>query len=180
MVRKNMKKILAVVCMGVMAVSACACGDTAESVTSIDDTSSGQQVANPWSDDSSLAEAETNAGFKVNLPEGVDGYTDIAYSSVSNELIQADYENGDKYVCFRKGMRQGKAEDISGDFNEYAVTENKDVSMEGDVGSATVTMKGDGSKVYLATWSADNYNYSISSSEGIDFDYMSELIRKFS
>ena len=64
------------------------------------------------------------------------------------------------------------AEDISGDYNQYAESSTE------TVGEAEVTMKGAGGKVHLATWAKDGYTYSIGvyTEAGISSDSMAELV----
>lgn len=65
---------------------------------------------------------------------------------------------------------QGEGSDVSGDNNEYSNASTADLN------GTSVTMKGNGDSVNLATWSKDGYSYSISVSPGISEDEMEEMI----
>lgn len=113
------------------------------------------QIANPWVDCNSLAEAVKNAGFTMEAPESIEGYGVTAYQNCQDEIIQVVYlesEGSDKEIVVRKG----KVDNIAGDYNDYAK------SSETTVGAYKVTIKGNDDTVSLATWTADGYNYSVS------------------
>lgn len=60
-------------------------------------------------------------------------------------------------VSIRKAEGSG---DISGDYSEYAETGTLDAA------GTQVTVKGDGSGISLALWSADGYTYAIGAHDG--------------
>ena len=133
----------------------------------------GMQIANPFVDCESLDAAAEIAGFDFTVPETVEGYPDRMIQAIANDLIQVFCTTGDmaqsdtEYILLRKGVG---TEDISGDYNEYAsVTEE-------DVNGRTVTLKGDGEQVYLATWTDGGYSYSVSVSDGAELDTVLALV----
>ena len=75
-------------------------------------------IANPWSDWSSMEEAEKAVGFSFDLPEVIaDSFEAVSYRSMNKELIEVIYRDGDYEVCVRKAA--GEGQDISGDYNKY-------------------------------------------------------------
>ena len=133
----------------------------------------GMQIANPFIDCGNLAEAAEIAGFAITVPETVDGHSNKLIQAVAGEMIQVFYTTGDpadegtEEVLLRKGVG---SEDISGDYNEYAEVFAQDVS------GVTVEFKGDGERVYLATWTDSDYSYSVSVSDGAALDAMLALV----
>lgn len=81
-------------------------------------------------------------------------------------LIEVIYDRGnpdDSWEAYRVRKGQG-AGDVSGDYDDYA-----EVSEE-HLGDVTMTLKGEGGKVMLATWTDGGYSYSISAAPGGPFD----------
>ena len=73
-------------------------------------------IGNPWSDWTSMEEAENAAGFSFGLPEVIaDGYTAAAFRTMNNQLIEIIYRDGDSEIRVRK--QAGEGQDISGDYN---------------------------------------------------------------
>ena len=108
----------------------------------------------PFTDCESLAEAEDVAGFKLTIPESIEGFTPSSYSVMKEyQLIQVDFNDDDNhYICIRKAIDD---KDISGDYNVY--NEKNDVTADG----IKVTLRGNDGKVCLATWTNGEYAYSI-------------------
>lgn len=113
------------------------------------------QMPNPWTDCETLEEAETNAGFSMQAPNTIGEYSATIIQNLDQEIIQVYYEKdgSDTVILIRKGTG---SDDISGDYNEY--TEIKDVQL----GDVQATEKGNDGTVRLATWTADEYSYSVS------------------
>lgn len=91
----------------------------------------------------------------MEAPESVEGYGVTKFQNCQDEIVQVIYlesEESEKEIVIRKG----KAENIDGDYTEYAK------SSEMTVGAYTVTLKGNDGTISLATWTADGYNYSVS------------------
>ena len=108
----------------------------------------------PFTDCESLAEAEDVAGFKLTIPESIEGFTPSSYSVMKEyQLIQVDFNDDDNhYICIRKAIDD---KDISGDYNVY--NEKNEVTTDG----IKVTLRGNDGKVCLATWTNGKYAYSI-------------------
>lgn len=73
-------------------------------------------------------------------------------------MLELFYTGADgSSVSIRKAEGSG---DISGDYSEYAETGTLDAA------GTQVTVKGDGSGISLALWSADGYTYAIGAHDG--------------
>ena len=168
----------AAVCIGIMAGTT-ACGSSGAGVSNqavstdkpdvpsavsqtASDTSAPQEPIvgadpstwSPFTDCESLAEAEDVAGFKLTIPESIEGFTPSSYAVMKEyQLIQVDFNDDDNhYICIRKAIDD---KDISGDYNVY--NEKNDVTADG----IKVTLRGNDGKVCLATWTNGEYAYSI-------------------
>ena len=88
-------------------------------------------MANPWTDWSSLDEAEAAVGFSFGLPEVIaDSYTAANFRTMNKELLEIIYRDADSQICIRK--QKGEDQDISGDYNEY------DTCTEENIGSCKI------------------------------------------
>lgn len=119
----------------------------------------GTQLPNPFTEYDTLEEAAETAGFSMTVPETVDGCPERVFRVLGAgggdamlEVICRDGEAAEREVRIRKAPG---AEDISGDYNQYAQSETV------DVGGLEVTMRGDNGLVRLAAWTADGYTYSL-------------------
>lgn len=157
-----------------------------------DGTAIGAQTANPFTEYASLADAIEAAGFDINVPDSMDGYSyriiqtaifDTESSMTDSDaelenntihaLIEVIYNNDDTEIENEIRIRKADGSgDISGDYNEYAQINTV------TVGDTQVTMKGDNDQIHLATWEKDGYTYSIGaySESGISAAAMNELI----
>lgn len=131
--------------------------------------SSGTQLANPFVQCDTLEAAAETAGFEMTAPETVEGYSEKAISAIKESLIKVSYSNGTDSLTIRKGK---SSEDISGDYNQYE--ENGTLDIDG----LSLTIKGNDGKINVAIWSADDYSFSITSSEGLTSDQASELVKE--
>lgn len=82
----------------------------------------------------------------------------VSYTWCWGELAQIRYEGENASVLYRKSRG---AEDISGDYNLYSQQQSL------DVGGVTVTLKGDGGLICLATWQTGGFSYSLSADPGL-------------
>lgn len=85
------------------------------------------QLANPWTDWESLAEAEATVGFSFGLPETISSsYKAESFRTMNDELIEVTYRDDDYEVVVRKAKSHSKlGEDISGDYNNYEKVEQR-------------------------------------------------------
>lgn len=143
-----MKKIFALAMSAVMLLALGACGQAPKS------ESNSTQLANPFTDCETKEAAEELAGFKLELPDEVDGAENRSFRvSAEAKLIEVIYQNGDKNtVCVRKAEGSG---DISGDFNSYSESDTVTIN------DIEVSVKGDSGKISLATWTDNGYTYSV-------------------
>ena len=103
------------------------------------------QIANPWSEYDSAAEAAQAAGIPFAAPETLGG-AGISYIQAMNGIAEVRYGT----VSFRKGSG---TEDISGDYNIYAEINSVTVA------DTEVTLRGNDGKVYGAVWNDGTYRY---------------------
>ena len=108
---------------------------------------------------SSAEELSKAVGFTVKDPEALsDGSYSISYINYWNEMAEIQYSNNLQTITLRKA--QG-SEDISGDYNEYALI--RDI----DHNSIAICLKGNDELYNLAIWSYEGYSYSLYFSEGV-------------
>lgn len=162
-----MKRTIIVTLCAVAALSLAACGSDAVTAQKADAEETAQ-IPNPFIDCETLDEAAKIAGFEMTVPEEMEGYDKPVINTIENEMIQVIYYKGEDEVRIRKGAG---SEDISGDYNEYAETDS--VTVEG----MQVTIRGNDGKASVATWTNEEYTYSITVGEGIDIDSMTDLIK---
>lgn len=167
------KKIAAATLVVSFALACAGCGSGSTSTTSSTDaaTAAGQEIANPWTDVSSLSEAAQLAGFDLTVPESIQGYDNFSIQVMEDQIIQVTYTNSDSEneVCIRKGPSD--IDDISGDHNAYA--EMSQVA----VGSRSVALMGNDGTVSLAGWYEGDYVYSIGAyGEALSAEAMKEIV----
>lgn len=127
-------------------------------------------VMNPFTTHETLAEAEKTANITLSLPEHLASQGEIIYRAANNEalnLIEVIYTDESGEVRIRKGIGE---EDISGVYITYSVCHQ----YSGD--DFSFTIYGDGSKDYLATWSMEEYRYSIYAEQGVDSSAMQDWV----
>ena len=115
-------------------------------------TDSGEQIANPFVDCATVAEAEKLAGVTFRVPEKVDGYSARSFQAIENSMIQAVYTEGDDSLLIRKGA---DADDVSGDYTTYSQV--KTVA----AGSRSVTLKGENGLVNVAVWTEGGHAFAV-------------------
>lgn len=117
------------------------------------DAAMGMQIANPWSDFDSLEEAEADADVELTLPESYQHFDHRIYRAMHGEMIEVIYQDADGQEGFRIRKSRG-SEDISGDYTSYA--QEKTLTS----GDRSVTIRGNGDTISVATWSNHNLNLS--------------------
>lgn len=178
------KNILIVLCL-VCALALAACGGSSVSKAGSDalvgadsrtwgpaesagSAVSGEQIANPFQDCTSLAQAAEIAGFEMTVPDSISGYTQGSIQAIDKQMIQVFYSSGDDSILLRKASG---SDDISGDYNTYAQTNTV------TVGSIPVTMKGSSDTVSVAAWTDGGYAYAIDiSGTGLSADAVTALV----
>ncbi len=122
------------------------------------------QMGNPFTDVSSISEAEEMTGFSITVPEAPAEYPDMYVRVMTGSMIEIIFENkaNETEYAIDEGYRIRKeagTEDISGDYNAYA--EITTVTVDG----RAVTMKGNDGTVSVAIWTADEYSYAVIAGE---------------
>ena len=170
-----MKKILSVIlglalCCMLAALPVCA-EETAAPVQAETAEIENVQIPNPWTDYDSKDDAVQAAGFDLTVPDEISGCSEKSYRVLSAdgdvmfEIIYASGEDETARICKAPG-----ANDVSGNYNEYAETETV------DVGGVRVTMKGENSLVKLAIWTNGDYSYVLSVESGLSQNDMAALV----
>lgn len=174
------KRIVCVVCLLLVLLSMAACGGkTEEPLIGGDprtcgpaETTESVQIPNPWVECASLEEAGKLAGFSFTAPDALEGYPEKYIAAIENRIAEVRFNDEDgAEICFRKGVG---TEDISGDYNDYAVTETQTVD------GKTVTCKGNDGLVSNATWTDGTYAYSIMSTVGMNAEQLSTFVQSLS
>ncbi len=127
------------------------------------------QIPNPFINCRTLSDAEKTAGFSLKAPEAINECPLSLIQATENSLIQIIYGDGSDKILVRKASG---AKDISGDYNVYSNI--KTVNVKG----SQVVMKGNGSRVFTATWGKKGYSYCISSKTGLSRNKISKLVKK--
>lgn len=128
------------------------------------------QIANPFVDYQTLADAAKAAGFELTAPETVEGYSDKLIQVMSGSMIQIIFLDSDSHRLFVR--KQAGSADISGDYNEYGKVST--VAVDG----RTVTLKGNDSTVSTAIWTNSGYSYAVSADVPLSADAMVALIKQ--
>lgn len=175
-----MKKLLIFTITAAMLLSLIACAQSAKPDVSLDtpaqeQTVSGStQIPNPWESYDTADAAANAAGFTLTAPEAISGSSAKTYqvmNSGDGEVIFAilfeTEADGERAAYIRKAPG---ADDISGDYNDYAETETLDVN------SRSVTMKGNDGLVNLALWTDGGYSYALNVSEGLSRSDIAALV----
>lgn len=175
-----MKKLLIFTITAAMLLSLTACAQSAKPDVSPDtpaqeETVSGStQIPNPWESYDTADAAANAAGFTLTAPEAISGSSAKTYqvmSSGDGEVIFAILfetgADGERAAYIRKAPG---ADDISGDYNDYAETETLDVN------SRSVTMKGNDGLVNLALWTDGGYSYALNVTDGLSQSDMIALV----
>lgn len=141
-------------------------------IDNYDDEGEGEfvQVANPWQEYATVAEAAKAAGVEFTAPEKL-GNHKLGYIQAMQGLVDLRYTKGENVICVRKGSG---LDDISGDYNEYKkVTEKK-------INGFTVTLKGNGKGVKAATWNNGKDSFAVVSDNLLTEAFMESIISSLS
>ena len=173
-----MKKFFVFTAAAAMLLSLAACAQNAEPAVQPEpaqqeETMPGnQQIPNPWTDCASEEEAAQLAGFDLTAPDEIAAVSEKTYHVMNSEdgevIFEIVYASGEDRAAYVR--KAPGAEDISGDYNNYAETETA------DVGSVSVTLKGNDGLVYLAIWTDGGYSYALNVSAGLSQSDMTALV----
>lgn len=118
-------------------------------------------------DYATLEEAVQAAGFKLSVPDALDGYNERTIQVMNDELIQVVYQNGGRCVRVRK--IEGDA-DISGDDTNDKLER---IEVMNDL---SVTLKGDDSLIKTAAWKNKGFSYAVIADAGLSPEAMRALV----
>ena len=162
---KNLQKLFTVLTVGTTVLSLVGCSTKKDETVKKEDsntveTADTNQIANPWSEVDSISEAKVITGFDFTAPESIDGNSQSLVQVMNDELIEVRF--GDDII-----VRKSKgSEDNSGSFNNYDT-----VKEEGNL-----TVKGNGDTYNVAIWTSDGYSYSITSSNGLSMEAITDAV----
>ena len=106
----------------------------------------------------SPAELAEQAGFSISVPQSIPfEVNEISYSWQWNTIAEIDYYGSENELCYRKAAG---TDDISGDYTEYELVR------EVPVNGASVTIREEAGRCYLATWQKDGYTHAVSLTQG--------------
>lgn len=167
---KKFKNVFVVLLAAALLFSAAACNAASNSSTTdtTSDSSENTQIPNPFTDYDSLQDAIDDVSLDFTVPESIENYPDIYYRAIKDEkLLEVQYRNENDQICIRKAPGE---DDISGDYNSYNGAE------EAEIGSRTVTLKGDGEVFHNITWTEDGYTYSVYSDAGLSREACAAIV----
>lgn len=119
------------------------------------------QIANPVVGYQTLEDAEKAVGFDITVPADIKQV--INYSVISDSILEIEFKGG--YLRKARG-----AEDISGDYNTY---ENSDVL---NSNGKQYSVKGNGGKISLVTWTDGGFTYCLGFENGADNNDVVKLL----
>lgn len=165
-----MKKITLWILETMMALSLAACGKSSVS----------SQMPNPFTDHSSMEEAEQAAGFSLTVPDKIDNFSDRIIRTLKNEdgtsMIEVIYCNEQDQSSTKEDeiriRKENGTDDISGDYTDYA--ESSVITVH----EVPVSVKGDNGNIRLATWHSGDYSYSVGfySENGISSEELEDFL----
>ena len=157
----------------VVSVLFAGCGtETAD--TGIGGTSQSAAIGNPWSDWTSMEEAEAAVGFSFGIPEVIaDSFTAAAFRTLNDELIEIIYLDGDCEICVRK--MAGEDQDISGDYNQYDICTEETID-----GGTIVYYYNSGNNAVKQLISYKSYSWSLVAPNGCGDNSDWSLVRAIS
>ncbi|WP_027398694.1 hypothetical protein [Anaerovorax odorimutans] len=122
----------------------------------------------PIVDTQGIEELKKTVPFELLVPNKLpNGYKVDSTSVIIGEMAQIIYSNGEDSIVYR--VAKG-TDDVSGDYNDYG--ELRDEVM----GDRNVTLKGNNSLISLATWTEDDFSYSLSFSVQAEEDDIKAII----
>lgn len=131
------------------------------------------QLPNPFTEYTTIEDAEKNAGFKITLPKSIpEGFKEEVIQAIEGDLIDVIYKSTDNELRIRKCLG---IEDCSGNYLDY----NQMVKVKINDNDAILKCKN--GKAYVAVWNDGTYSYSISvndESVGLDQSVMTALMRE--
>lgn len=167
-----MKKIISLLLCAVCLFGLAACDGSKAPVPAGSEEPNGStevQMVNPFVTYDTIEDAAAVTGFDFLVPASVDGYTDRNIQVVDGKMLQVTFidESGNMLI-----LRKAEgSDDISGDYIVYA--ETKTITLPN---GAEAELRGDGSSMQAAVWTANGYSYAVSSDVPMDEAAMVDLI----
>ncbi len=125
------------------------------------------ELANPFVRCGSLAEAEQMAGFSLELPDALSGWTaQPAIRAVEGAMIEVTCQDRDRALTVRKATG---SQDISGDYRVY--DSERTVTADG----CRITVKEADGRAAVAVWLRDGYTYAVSAEPGLEISELPAL-----
>ena len=128
-------------------------------------------LSTPFEYYDTLEEAAQAIGFDMTAPESLGKFTERSVATIDGEILELAYYDKDdnRGHNIRKAKGSG---DISGDYSIYDFTGTVDVE------GRTVTMSGNGDKVFMAVWTDGDFSYSVTTDEnGLSQAEMEEIVK---
>lgn len=169
-----MKKLLIFTLTAAMLLSLAACAQSAAPDTPAQEepVSDNAQIPNPWTDYETAADAAAAAGFDLTAPEEISGCSEKTWHVMKGEdgdvIFEVTYGSDEARAAYVR--KAPGADDISGDYNDYAETETLDVT------GRSVTMKGNDGLVHLALWTDGGYSYALNVTAGLSQSDIAALV----
>ena len=173
-----MKKFLIFTVTAAMLLSLAACTQNAkpsvqpETPAQEETVSDSTQIPNPWETCDTQSDAAQVAGFDLTAPDEISGTSTKSYQVMNSEdgeiIFEIDYTSGEERTAYVR--KAPGAEDISGDYNDYAETNTV------DVGGSSVTMKGNDGLMNLAVWTNGDYSYALNLTNSVSQDELAALV----
>ena len=143
-----MKKLIYMILICLIVLSACAGDVSTEPAEPVGQV----QLANPWKNYDTLADAEHACGLTYPVPENVPaGYAVESHAVMSNRLLEITYRNGEREITVR--MQSGDDPDISGVYETFLSTET---TLQN--GASVICKRAEDSIVYLVQVSGCSFS----------------------
>ena len=170
MYKRLLSGLLCVICV----CSLCACGNTNETDVipeqNTDDVTENppvMQIANPWSDCTTIEEAEDIAGFNFDSVKSAEVNSISVMRGTDYNIVQIAFYDGENKVTIRKANTE---DSISGDYNIYK--QEKPVIKD----EVVISVRGNDNLYSLVEWSRNDYSYSISCEQGVEFEIIESYL----
>ena len=128
------------------------------------------QIANPWLEYNSVADAAKAAGVEFSAPEKLRSHK-LGYIQAMNGLVDLRYTKAGNTICVRKGSG---TDDVSGDYETYKKETDK------KIGGNTVTLKYNSKGVKAAVWTDGKDSFAVTSDNALTEEFMEYIISKLS
>ena len=168
-----MKKLVLILLLCFVALNILiGCGKQTSEPTQISQTVA---IGNPWSNWTSIGEAEDAVGFSFGFPEVIaNNFTASAFRTMNNELLEVIYRDGEYEIRVRK--QTGEGQDISGDYNQYDKCTEKTID-----GGIITYYHNSGNSAVKQLISYNGYSWSLVALNGYgedsDWDFANEIIQ---